>query len=630
MEFVTAAPPPVYVDTPEAVEESVRRCMDATLLGADTETLQILSTTIYTNMTDQALYTGLSPDEYTRYLVPYRYLRHFAPVLENEHSVKAMHNMKYDFHRFANAGIAVGGHTFDTLMGDFLYDEDTRENRHSLDQCSWDYFGIPMGKYKELFGKADPREVQPGHALWAKFLDYASLDPWVTRKLAEHHMEKLGQVRLWPDLDTTLLSHYWDTEEPQLLCLFDMERRGIRVDRDGLEHMGVSLQREMDDVAFELNCMVGKPFNPNSTKQVRELLFRDLGLTPRSKTPGGDPSCDEKTLKYFVGQGVKECELILQYRKASKLKGTYAEGLAKWIQADGRIHTTYSATKLTGRLGSSDPNLQNVPRPDNDPHGIRSVFVPDDPSQLLIVADYAQLEMRILACFANDPTMIRAINEGLDMHSFTAAMMMGIEYDEFVALKAIGDAIALQMRQGAKNVGFGIVYGITSVGLAVQLTQKLGRVVSREEAQGYIDQYLAIYPGVQTYMDSMIEHARKKGYVQTICGRLRRLSKAKAKNWRLRGHAENQAINAPIQGSAADIVKKAMIRLNNDAYLVHELGTTLRLQVHDELVFCGPRETHAEAMEYVQYVMERPFDQPLPVPLPAEPAAVENWGAAKG
>jgi DNA polymerase-1 len=418
---------------------------------------------------------------------------------------------------------------------------------------------------------------------------------------------------------------YWETEEAQLKTLWNMERRGIRVLREALVRTEESLTNEMNQCAFELNKIAarqpgwGKPLNPNSGDQVGEYLFDVLGLPNQGKTPTGKWKTTAAILK-DLALGPAQCReaaLIVQYKKASKLRGTYAQGLAKWIHTDGRIHTRYSSTKTTGRLGSGDPNLQNVPSGSTDTHSIRAAFVPEE-GNLFIVADYGQLEMRILAYAAStmgDDTMLNAImgrldklegddysglKGGLDMHSFTGSRMIGMPYKEFLAIKKDEDhprhIEIIGVRSAAKAVGFGIVYGIAAKGLSAQLTKALGRFVSKEEAQGYIDLYLATFLGVDLYMKNTKLFAKRNGYVQTIRGRFRRLSAIRSGNRIKQGHAERQSINAPIQGSAADIVKLAMIACEYDTYLREELGWVLLHQVHDELIFEGPADTAEEAV----------------------------------
>jgi len=522
MRFQTIAPPATYVDTPDAIERCIRHCLaKRDVLGVDSETLGLMKDANgrrYHQMNDQVVVLGLSPDENSRYLVPRKHLRKFKPVLEHEEIPKALTNIKFDAHRLMNtAGIELKGPWLDTLHLDFMLDEDTRENRHGLDACAWDYFQIPMGKYKEIFGSADPREFVPGHEMWEKYLDYSSLDPWVTRKLAIYLVQQLSGIYVWKDHDPadlteremryTMMDMYWETEEAQLKTLWNMERRGIKADKGRLQEIEQSLTEEMNAVARELNKIVGYPINPNSGDQVGKYLFEDKGLPNQGKTATGKWKTTAKILK-DLALGEHQCHeaaLIIQYKKASKLRGTYARGLANWIHTDGRIHTSYSSTKTTGRLGSKDPNLQNVPRPGSDPHSIRAAFVPEEGNKF-IVADYGQLEMRVLAFASSslgDDTMLNAImgnldalegddysgiTGGLDMHSFTASRMISMPYKEFIAIK--GDELhprhaeIIAVRTAAKAVGFGIVYGIGAKGLSAQLSQAMKRFVSEAEAQG--------------------------------------------------------------------------------------------------------------------------------------------------
>lgn len=634
MRFITDTPPPTYVNTPALVESAVRHCMASSMLGTDTETLgkwkNEETNAKHHNMNDQIVVLGLSPDEETRYMVPRVNLQYFKPVLEAVSIPKALHRYQFDAHRFLNAGITLKGPIADGLVMDWLLDEDTRENKHDLKACGRDFFDLPMREYGELFGKEDPNLIsRPDHPLFAKYLDYSSLDPWVSRKLCLRHLDALAQVQVWSDGDWTLRDHYWDVEEPQIRCLHSMERRGISLDLEHLNNASANLQREMEDIALELNRMVGSPINPNSGPQVQELLFGKMGLPSLKKTKGGSASVDEETLLYFANQmQVREAKLIVDYRGASKMKGTYTDGLIKRCWIDGRVHTNYNPTKTTGRLASSDPNLQNLPQPSWDSHSIRAAFVADSKDECLIVNDYSQLEMRVLACAANDPTMIGALSDGLDMHTKAAADVLGIPYAQAAALKKAEDPAFIAMRTGVKAVGFGIVYGAQAPKIADTISKELKKPVSKAEGQDFINKYLAVFPGIKRYMDSYIALAHKQGYVQTIAGRFRRLSKIHSPRFMDWSGAERQAINAPIQGSAADIVKKAMIMCWSDSYL-EALGWTLRLQVHDELVFNGPRETAQEAASLIQSYMEHPFDTELPVPLTATPKIVNTWKEGK-
>ena len=623
MKFVLGVPAPTYVDTPEKVEEAIQRCRASSALAVDTETLG--KPPKVPCFKDQVLYMGLSPDEEARYFVPRSHIRHFRDLLGDPNIVKCFHNFKFDAYRLWRAGIDIRGPLMDSWIMDWLLDEDTRENRHKLDDCSKDYFDIPMAKYKSIMRKNDPREVKPGHEIWEQFLDYGSLDAWVTRKLCLYLADLLSKVDVWGDGSLSLLDHYWDIEEDQIKTLFEMEKRGIRVNAEYLENVSGLLEHQMNEHAANICRLVGHVVNPNSPKQVAALLFTEMGLTPIAKTNTGAPSCDERSLNHFATQGVAVCKELVAYRKAGKILGTYARGMLKWVDVAGNIHTSYSPVAVTGRLTSGSPNLQNIPR--NDEYGIKAAFVAD-PGCKLIVVDYAQLEMRIMAHFSQDQAMIDCFNGGYDMHSYTAALMMGIPYGDFMEKKEVGDEHAKTIRQAAKAVGFGILYCNGAPKLSETLSESLGKDVSVGEAQKYMDDYLGSFPNIGVQIEAFKRHAKKHGYVQTLCGRFRRLSKIRSRNWSERGSAERQAVNSPIQGTAADIVKKSMIRCEQDAKLA-ELGCTLRLQVHDELVFNCPKDTAEEAAKIIQEYMENPFIVPIDVPLPAEPSIVDNWKEAK-
>lgn len=631
----------------EKVEACIKHCMQAVLfLGVDTETLGLVKNEDGSkryNMTDEVVVMGLSPDDDTRYLVPRKYLHFFKPVLESD-IPKALSNVKFDAHRILNScGSKLLGRWADTVHMDFLIDEDTRENHHGLKDCMQDYFDFPMMDYKQLFGTLDPRHIVPGHPLWEKYLDYASLDPWATRILAILQLEKLREIHAWEAVDDqpayTYEQMYWDTEELQIKALFNMERRGIHVNKKTLEDIGTKLTLRMAELAKEINALVGYPINPNSTQQIGDFFFNkevtySLPTGPMKKpkyTPLSftekkrEPQVDDVLFKHLALGKAQDpvAKLVMEYKECSKLNGTYVEGLLKFLYKDGRIHTSYSTTKTTGRLGSSEPNLQNIPRPDTDPHGIRGAFQPE-PGNAFIIGDYSQLEMRILADMSGDPVMIGAIQNGMDMHSFTASKVLNKPYDDFVKAVKAKEKWAKDARTAFKKTGFGIVYGITKMALSEQLSQELGRYVSPDEAQGYINQYLDTFPGVRAYIMRMHAMAKSKGYVQTMCGRFRRLSKAKYGKGHERGHAERQAQNAPIQGSAADIVKRAMIMIEADEYL-KELGWVLLHQIHDELILEGPEATADEALEIVKYYMENPINPPLVVPLTADPKKAYSW-----
>lgn len=690
--FVLNLPPPTIVSEENFAEVFEDCWYYDRVLGNDTETLG----KGHLKTHDQIVCMSLCPRASVRYFVPRPLIRAFTPLLTRRDVTWGIFNSKFDAHRFANMGITLGGRWADGNVLDWLLDEDTRENRHGLKECALDYLGLPTKEYKQLFGKDDVTTIVPGHPKFDLWVDYASLDAWLHREvcilLLDGRPETadlpavtgLADVVKWHDRPVeTLMYQYWYEEEPQLQTLWRMERRGLPFDLARASEMAKKVEIDMDRVAARINAKLGRPFNPNSTPQKQELLFgpppRGLGLTPRSFTKGSKdkaekvPQTDEKTLSYFAEHGVEICQDLVEHSELNKLAG-YVRGLPGHVARDGRIHTNFSPTKVTGRLSSSDPNLQNIPRKDNDKYGIRSLLVaPTDMGEdyVLIVADYAQLEMRVLADISGDEAMIQGILDGLDMHSYTAARMNNIPYEEFTALikaakakekeqskyKLEGkdyppefdlserEAWAVGMRSAAKSIGFGIVYGITEHGLSVQLTEALKRPVSKDEALALIELYLDTFPGVRGYMETTKLTAMRTGRVQTYRGRFRRLHRAKVPTdpngnlvplytlpkRRLSEirRALRQAINARIQGSAHDIVKRAMLYCENDAYLRDDLKAELLLQVHDELIWQCPRRTAEEAVEIIQHHMEHPFSQPLKVPLVAEPSICLRWSDGK-
>lgn len=636
------APKPIWIDRLEQIPEVLEVCRKAKILGVDSETLGLVKEadgTGYGMMTDRVVVFSLSPSEDTRYLLDGSLLMACESLFVDPTIIKAISNAKFDAHRFMNtAGVKIAGPWADTVHLDFLLDEDTREGKHGLKACVWDYFQIPMQEYKTLFGSIDPRLIKPGHPLWDSYFDYASLDAWAHRKLAVFLLDKLEQIPLWegdPDPTASLGRLYWAIEEPQLRALWEMERRGVPFNRSYLRGLETTLAQEVEALNQAINREVGEPINPGSTQQVAHYLYDVVKLPILKRTPSGAPSTDEEAifdLAYGPSQN-KVCQLILEHRKASKILGTYIKGLLRHLDAADRIHSSFSTTQVTGRLASTAPNLQNLPKATEDKYKIRGAIEAPE-GCMLVAADYSQIEMRLLAFAAEEPEMIRAINEGLDMHAMTAATLAGLTLDEFIRRYKHGDPETVkrmtQYRDGAKAVGFGIVYGITKYALSKQLSEKMGRYVDEEEAQTYIDAYLNRFPGVRIYMATRQHEARTRGYVQTILGRRRRLRDARYGRGGKRGRAERQAINAPIQGSAGDIVKIMMVRLSEDAYLTQVLGFELVLQVHDELVWVGPEQNAEAARLYIKEMMENPFpEDPLPVKLKVDAKCVKNYRDAK-
>ena len=647
MDFIRI-PEPTYIDTEEGVMELLGKCMAAKVVAVDTETVS----NKIPYWEDMCLYMSIAIDETSRYFMPRQFIHYFKPVLESKKIIKALHNAKFDMHRLNNMGIEVCSPIADTLLMDHLLYEENPSRK--LEDLSRQYFDIPMASYKDVMGKHDSRAVEPGHEIWEAFLDYGSLDALVTLKLFRHLKAGLEKKKLWKGEKETLYDLYWQYEEPQLNILYFMERKGIKVDVEQLEKTRKTLTEEMDEVAADICKLAMKPINPGSPQQVAELMFGkvedgNFGITPYAFTNTGKYKCDEKILKNILKdvnehlsklgeEDTEEIEFysrasgvakkVIQYKKASKLRGTYAEGLQKKLDPSGFLHTNYMPLTKAGRLSSSGPNLQNIPSARKDPHNIRGAFVPDDDDFILIGADYSQLEWRVMAHASRDESLVDTFVSGLDQHSVTGALMMGIPYEDFYKRYKEGDAECKMIRSAGKAVSFGYLYGGTAWTVSESLTEALGRDVSRQEAQDFIDKYKGGYPGVVRQVEAFQDVAKKTGQTRTIIGRFVHFPDIKSKNWSKKNHALNQAINCPIQGSAADIVKKAMINSFNHPRLI-DIGCTLRMQIHDELIFNVPKVHAEEAAQIIKDIMEHPFDEPLAVPLTAEPEIADNWGDLK-
>ena len=396
------------------------------------------------------------------------------------------------------------------------------------------------------------------------------------------------------------------SEEPLVRVLIDMEREGVKIDTAALQEYGKSLEREILDLRMEIGKVSGPDFNPDSPKQLSDLLFNKLGLEGGKKTSSGHYSTDEKTLSKLTGAH-PIIRTILDYRACTKLKSTYVDKLPLLIDNAGRIHTTYAqAFTETGRLSSSEPNLQNIPIRTERGKPIRKAFIARDENHVLISADYSQIELRLMAAFSKDKAMLEAFRNGEDIHRDTASRV----YNTMPAF------VTNEQRANCKMVNFGIIYGISAFGLSQRLN------IPRREAADLIDTYFKLYPSVKAYMESAIESARKTGYAETILGRKRTLRDINSRNATVRAAAERDAINTPIQGSAADLIKTAMIKV--DAALRKEaLRTKMVLQIHDELVFDTPIEEAERVKEIVKREMTNALD--FGVPLDVGIGMGANW-----
>jgi DNA polymerase-1 len=434
----------------------------------------------------------------------------------------------------------------------------------------------------------------------AEILDYAAEDADVTLRLDDVLRARVAEAGALRALETS--------EEPLVKILVDMEREGVRLDVDALKAYGRTLERDLLALRTRLGETAGPDFNPDSPRQLADLLFVKLGLDPDGvkKTAQGRYSTDEKTLAKLLGRHPVVAD-ILEYRACAKLKSTYVDRLPEAIDANGRVHTTYAqAFTETGRLSSSDPNLQNIPIRTERGRLVRKAFVARDADHVLVSADYSQIELRLMAAFSRDAALLEAFRSGADIHRETAARVYG----------TFPDFVTPEQRAACKMVNFGIIYGISAFGLSQRLK------IPRKDAAALIDTYFRLYPGVRAYMDKAVADARGKGYAETILGRRRTLHDIASRNATARAAAERDAINTPIQGSAADLIKTAMVNVER-ALRAANLNARMVLQIHDELVFDTPRGEVDAVTAIVREEMTRAID--FGVPLEVGIGVGDNW-----
>jgi DNA polymerase-1 len=472
------------------------------------------------------------------------------------------------------------------------------KHNHNLEDISLEYLSHKMTTpIEDLIGKGksaitmDLVDVQ-------KVSDYCCEDSDVTLRLKgilEKEISEKGLGRL-----------FHDVEMPLIKVLAIMEINGVSIDKDYLAKLSKEIDHKLDKLTKDIYELAGEEFNINSPKQLSKILFEKLKLPIVKKTKTGISTNEEVLLK--LASAHKLPKILLEYRELAKLKSTYIDSLPELINPKtGKVHTSFNQTvTATGRLSSSEPNIQNIPVKTDEGRKIRKAFIPASPKNVLLSADYSQIELRILAHFSGDKHLVTAFKDGLDIHTFTASLVFNVKE------KAVTD----EMRSMAKTVNFGIVYGMSPYGLS----QSLGIEVNK--AKEFIDSYFARYPDVKQYLEGLIQEARDKGFVTTILGRRRYIPEINNQNMQIRQFAERTAINAPIQGSAADVIKVAMIAIN-ERFAKSGMGTRMTLQVHDELVFDVPKKELAEATKIVREGMEGIIK--LKVPVVAHIEAGKNW-----
>lgn len=524
------------------------------------------------------------------------------PLLEDSSVLKIGQNIKYDLTVFENVGIRPAP-VDDTMLLSFVLNAGV--HGHGMDELSERYFQHTPIPYKEVCGTGKS-QISFDRVALDKATAYAAEDADITLRLWKLFKPQLHKAHV-----TTI---YETAERPLAPVIADMERAGVKVDRDTLSRLSSDFAQRMAAYEAEAYEQAGREFNMGSPKQIGEILFDEMGVEGGKKTKTGAWQTGADVLETLAAEGHALPRTILDWRGLSKLRSTYTEALQDAINSDtGRVHTSYTmAGAQTGRLSSTDPNLQNIPIRTEEGRKIREAFIAE-PGHLLIAADYSQIELRLLAHIAGIEALQNAFKQGLDIHAMTASEMFDTPIEGMDPM----------VRRRAKAINFGIIYGISAFGLANQLG------IARGEASAYIKSYFEKFPGIRKYMDDTKEFARDNGYVETAFGRKLHLREINSKNGPSRAFAERQAINAPIQGSAADVIKRAMIRMPT-ALEKAGLKTRMLLQVHDELVFEAPENEADKAIETIRSVMEKAAGpaRSLSVPLVVDAKAASTWGQA--
>lgn len=523
-------------------------------------------------------------------------INEFKPFFEHEGIEKIGQNLKYDISVLSNYNINVKGPIFDTMLAHYLINPDMR---HNMDIMAETYLSYQTQSIEELIGKKGKnqksmRDVEP-----ARVSEYAGEDADITLQLAQIFKEKLGN-----DATAKVLA---EIETPLVGVLSRMEMEGINLDREALAKLSGELLRDIERLDQEIHDLAGNPdFNIASPRQLGEVLFGQMKLIDKpKKTKSGQYSTSEDILLGLAGEH-EIAQKILDYRQSVKLKSTYVDALPEMVSPHtSRLHTSFNqAVAATGRLSSNNPNLQNIPIRTERGREVRKAFIPRDENHVILAADYSQIELRLIAELSEEQTMMEAFIQGEDIHRATAAKVFGVSLEE----------VTREMRSNAKTVNFGIIYGVSAFGLSQQTS------LSRSEASDIIKSYFRTYPGIQDYIESQKELARQQGYVETMLGRRRYLKDINSRNAVVRGHAERNAVNAPIQGSAADIIKIAMIKIDQ---ALRDHKTRMLLQVHDELVFDASKDELELVRPLIEDLMQHAIE--TKVPLVVESGFGGNW-----
>ncbi len=599
----TAAWESIYqvVDTPERLEQFLaelkrqpRFCIDTETTDVDPLRASLVGISASWN-SGEAYYLPVRGPIDCRLLDPERVLQALGPILADPAVEKIGQNIKYDMLALGRAGVSIAGPITDTMVLSYLLE--SGERNHNLDQLSSRLLGHAMIPITDLIGKGK-KQLRMDQVDVARVAEYAGEDADATWRIAEILVPQVQAQGLW--------KLYTDVERPLISILAGMEQVGVKVDCDRLGVLAREFAVQLATLEDEVYQQAGGPFNINSSAQLREVLFEKLKLPTVQKTPGGEQSTAQEVLEELALKHPLPA-LLLRHRQLSKLKGTYLDALPALVHPeDGRIHASFNqSVAATGRLSSSDPNLQNIPVRTEEGKQIRQAFIAR-PGWKLLTADYSQIELRILAHFSADPALVRAFELDHDIHSVVAARIFGVPESQ----------VDGSMRRVAKTVNFGVIYGLSAYGLA----SRLG--ISQAEAASFIDSYFREYAGVDRFITRTLEAALAAGKVETILGRRRPISGIKNTTGRSRNLAERTAVNTVIQGSAADLIKMAMIRI--DARLrARGLEARMILQIHDELVFEAPEAEIGDLAALVRLEMNSALD--LDVPLKVDIGAGPNW-----
>ena len=526
-------------------------------------------------------------------------LQKLKPWLEDKEAKKIGHNLKYDSHIFANHGIELNGTDFDSMLESYVLN--STATRHNLNAVAKRYLNLDTTSYEDVAGKG-AKQIGFNQVNLEDAIHYAAEDADVSFQLHQTLHPKLMEIN-------SLAKLYTDIEAPLLKVLQTIERNGVLIDESMLQKQSDQFAITLKELESKAHSLAGAEFNLNSPKQLQEILYDKLSLPILKKTPKGQPSTAENVLQRLA-EDFPIVQTILNYRTTAKLKTTYTDKLPLMINQDtGRVHTSYhQAVTATGRLSSSDPNLQNIPIRTAEGRRIRQAFIAPKGFQIL-AADYSQIELRIMAHNSQDPGLLDAFQAGLDIHQATAAEIFAVDLQ----------SVSAEQRRSAKAINFGLIYGMSAFGL----TRQLG--ITRGDAQEYIELYFARYPKVKEYMDAIRNQARESGFVETVFGRRLYLPDIDSRNYQRRQYAERSAINAPMQGTAADIIKKAMIDLQQ-RLVAESINAKIIMQVHDELVLEVEDSSVGAVSELVTEAMGKAAD--LDVALKVDLGVGENWDQA--